>query len=147
MTEERKAAKYGGKCTVCAGDVGAGAGELVRVADSNGNHAWKLEHRPGECEAASDERAPDEPLWLVYVGAGRTLAGNEAPRGAVRRYGPLPADAVLADWVPGNDVARAIHDAAPKSARRTHDEHRAEILARFGHTEATWNHGKAEVSE
>lgn len=103
---EYKKNNYPGTCPQCGGTVGAGEGWITRRQLADGSFGWgKPEH--DTCPERADAPERDvTPLWWQYVGACRTVGGLQAPRGAVRRTGALPDDAV--DWVPANEAAAMI---------------------------------------
>lgn len=98
MTENKKRQR----CDECGVMVAEGCGLLTREL-RQGQYVSVVRHREGECVTAADA-----PMWLQYAGACLTVGGNRADSGATIRVGELPADAVLADWVPANDKAAEI---------------------------------------
>lgn len=121
--------RLAGECIDCGEIVEAGEGVLAGKSAG----VWQVSH-VGQCPGGAVVHAQ----WMHYA---RGLGG------AARVGGVPPDGAELHEWVPLNQPARDLHERMPRPARRTHDEHRAVILARFGHTDASWNHGRPIETE
>lgn len=129
---DRKPNQKPGPCALCGETVAAGAGVLAgRTTGDDGRQSWRVEHV--DCEPTL---STGETLWLHY-----------GERGAAVYAGPPPEHADPSDYVPVTESARRMQATMPPGPMRTSVEWRVIMLARYGHTEATWNHGQPATEE
>lgn len=123
-------------CTRCGEYAEPGTGTLSTRERPDGGREWVVTHtdpcEPRRTNRAQAASSSEVPRWAVYC-EGRTPEGNKA-RGVAFVDGEPPDH----DALPMNDAANAIARDWPSPVLREHDVCRAEILARFGHTEETF---------